>query len=103
MMQNQKPNGDLRANFPGQAGMYAHGQGAIVLCEALAMTGDEQLRDPAQRAIDFIENAQHRQGGWRYQPGQPGDTSVLGWHLMAIQSARSPNVCLLYTSDAADE
>lgn len=91
---NQKTDGDLRINFPGQAGMYAHGQGAIVLCEALAMTGDEQLRDPAQRAIDFIENAQHRQGGWRYRPGQAGDTSVLGWHLMALQSARAPNVGL---------
>ena len=94
LINNQKPDGDLRINFPGQAGMYAHGQGAIVLCEALAMTGDEQLRDPAQRAIDFIEHAQHRRGGWRYKPGQEGDTSVLGWHLMAIQSARAPNVGL---------
>ena len=94
LINNQKKSGDLRINFPGQAGMYAHGQGAIVLCEALAMTGDEQLREPAQRAIDFIENAQHKRGGWRYSPGQEGDTSVLGWHLMALQSARAPNVGL---------
>ena len=94
MIKNQRENGDLRAGFHGEAGMYAHGQAAIVLCEALAMTGDEQLRDPSQRAIEFIEEAQHRQGGWRYRPGQSGDTSVLGWHLMALQSARAPQMGL---------
>ena len=89
LIANQKPNGDLRANFNGQAGMYAHGQAAIVLCEAYAMTGDEKLRQPAQLAINFIEQAQHTRGGWRYQPGEPGDTSVFGWQLMALQSARA--------------
>ena len=52
-------------------------------------TGDEELRDPAQRAVDFIVAAQHPAGGWRYQPKQPGDTSVVGWQVMALQSARA--------------
>lgn len=95
LLRNQKPDGDLRINFPGQAGMYAHGQCAIVLCEAYALTGDEQLREPSQRAIRFIERAQHRDGGWRYQPGQAGDTSVFGWQLMALQSARETRVLQL--------
>ena len=69
--------------------MYAHGQGAIVLCEAYAMTGDEMLREPAQRAIDFIVEAQHPAGGWRYRPGEPGDTSVLGWQVMALRIFQS--------------
>lgn len=94
LIDNQKPDGDLRAGFAGQAGMYAHGQAAIVLCEALALTGDEKLRDPAQRAIHFIEQAQHNRGGWRYRPGQVGDTSVFGWQLMALQSARAPDLNL---------
>jgi hypothetical protein len=89
LIANQKPDGDLRINFNGQAGMYAHGQATIVLCEAYAMTGDEKLREPAQRAIDFIQRAQHTSGGWRYQPGEPGDTSIFGWQLMALQSARA--------------
>lgn len=88
LIDHQKDDGDLRHDFEGQAGMYAHGQCAIVLCEAYALTGDERLRDPAQRAIDFIVKAQHRTGGWRYFPGQEGDTSVFGWQLMALQSAR---------------
>lgn len=89
LMHMQKENGDLRADSVGQAGMYAHGQGAIVLCEAYAMTHDEVFHEPAQKAIDFIVKAQHDAGGWRYEPKQPGDTSVVGWQLMALQSARA--------------
>ena len=95
MIENQKEDGDLRAGSNDNSGMYSHGQAAIVLCEAFAMTGDEQLRLPAQKAIDFIVKAQYRDGGWRYQPGpptQPGDTSVVGWQLMALQSARAANL-----------
>ena len=88
LIDHQQENGDLRAGTRGTAGMYAHGQAAIVLCEAYALTKDESLRQPAQNAIDFIVQAQHRRGGWRYSPGEPGDTSVLGWQLMALQSAK---------------
>jgi hypothetical protein len=86
LIYNQASDGDLRG--PGSGRMYAHGMASIVLCEAFAMTGDEQLRGPAQRAIDFIVQAQHSAGGWRYEPLQPGDTSLVGWQLMALQSAR---------------
>jgi hypothetical protein len=89
MLTQQKPDGDLRGSSSGQVGMYAHGQSAIVLCEAYALTLDESLRQPAQRAIDFIVAAQHPGGGWRYQPGEEGDTSVFGWQIMALQSARA--------------
>ena len=89
LLENQKQNGDLRGNTTSQAGMYAHGQATIVLCEALALTGDRQFFDPVQRAIGYIEAAQHRAGGWRYRPGQAGDTSVFGWQMMALQSARA--------------
>lgn len=94
LIENQLASGDLRAGIDDDAGMYAHGQASIVLCEALALTGDERFRKPAQLAIQFIEEAQHRDGGWRYQPGQPGDTSVFGWQMMALQSARAPNLNL---------
>jgi len=68
--------------------MYAHGLAAITLCEAYAMTRQEELRPSAQLAIDFIANVQHAGGGWRYYPGQPGDTTVFGWQLMALKSAQ---------------
>ena len=91
LLLEQKSDGDLRGE--GQGRMYAHGIATIALCEAYALTGDEVLRGPAQRAINFIVNAQHRgsgrnTGGWRYNPRQQGDTSVVGWQLMALRSGR---------------
>jgi hypothetical protein len=85
LLNQQQPDGSLIGNGNGQ--MYANGIATIVLCEAFALTGDKQLRDPAERAVNFIVKAQHRGGGWRYGPGQPGDTSVVGWQLMALRSA----------------
>lgn len=89
LLEHQQKDGDLRADSRDDAGMYAHGQATIVLCEAYMMTGDEKLRAPAQKALDFIVEAQHDAGGWRYTPKQPGDTSVVGWQVMALQSGRA--------------
>jgi Squalene-hopene cyclase C-terminal domain len=86
LVRNQESNGDLRGRGIGH--MYAHAQCAIVLCEAYALTRDDWLRSPAQRSINFIVEAQHRAGGWRYSPGEAGDTSVVGWQLMALRSAQ---------------
>jgi hypothetical protein len=83
----QKPDGNLFADAPSTAFMYSHGIAAIALCEAYGLSQDERLRDPAQRALNFIVTAQHPgTGGWRYQPGEPGDTSVVGWQVMALKS-----------------
>ncbi|GAB6164615.1 terpene cyclase/mutase family protein [Thermostilla marina] len=68
--------------------MYAQGIATLAVCEAYAMTGDKALEDFAQGAVDFIVYAQDRKGGgWRYSPGEPGDTTVTGWQLMALKSA----------------
>src|SRR5581483_4141078 len=91
LMNLQRPDGDLRGVGSGQ--MYAHGQAAIALCEAYAMSQDSLLRGPAQKAIDFIIKAQGPDGGWRYKPNDNvGDTSVVGWQLMALRSARMANL-----------
>jgi hypothetical protein len=69
--------------------MYGQGLAAIALCEAYGMTHDPGLKELAQRSIDFIVHAQDRNGGgWRYAPGQPGDTTVTGWQLMALKSGQ---------------
>lgn len=69
--------------------MYSHGLVSIVFGEAYAMTGDSQLGPFAQGSIWFIEDAQDKQGGgWRYSLNEPGDTSAVGWQLMAIKSGK---------------
>jgi len=67
--------------------MYSHGLASIALCEAYAMTNDKALHNPSQSVINFICYAQDPVGGgWRYEPRQKGDTSVVGWQIMALKS-----------------
>jgi hypothetical protein len=84
LLTKQSRNGDIRSGET----MYSQGIATIALCEALGMTGDARLREPAQEAIGFIIDSQGADRGWRYEPGMAGDTSVLGWQVMAMISAR---------------
>lgn len=69
--------------------MYAHAIVTIALCEARAMNPEGAWSEAAQRAANYVVLAQNREdGGWRYAPGQAGDTSVYGWQVMALRSAR---------------
>ena len=91
LLAQQKPNGDLRG--PGR--MYSQGIATLALSEALGMTGDPRLRNPVERAVRFIVAAQHpTSGGWRYDPGNYGDTSIFGWQLMALKSASLVDVAV---------
>lgn len=87
LIKQQRSDGDLRGSGHGRS-MYGHGLASIVLCEAYGLTKDNSLRKPAQKALDFIVDAQHDRGGWRYRPRQAGDTSVVGWQLMALRSGQ---------------
>jgi hypothetical protein len=70
-------------------GMYAHGLATIAVCEAYGLTSDPQLKPHCQAAVEFIVKAQDpASGGWRYAPRQGGDTSVVGWQVMALRSAQ---------------
>jgi len=101
---------DLRGQHAGNTGMYTHAIAATALCETLSMlkhevkenVGEEdqrgnnrqriaiirQLEPAASNAIKFIINAQsQKNGSWGYDPGTEGDTSILGWQVMALKSA----------------
>lgn len=87
LMLAQAEDGDLR----GDGGrIYCHSMATMALTEALAMTKDERIKSSAQRAVDWLARAQHLEsGGWRYGPNEYGDTSVFGWALLALHSAKN--------------
>jgi hypothetical protein len=74
------------------ARMYSHAIAALALTEAYGMTQDRQLREPAQRSLEYIAKTQDPDlGGWRYYATpnlRSSDTSVTGWMMMALQSGR---------------
>ena len=82
-MQPSPRGGDL-----GEGTMYGHGVATLALAEAFGMTGDQMLQPYVRDAMRFIETAQDLHGGgWRYLPGQAGDTTVTAWQLAALKSA----------------
>jgi hypothetical protein len=90
LIAHQKQDGDLRNG----SNMYAHGLAAITLCEAYGLSKDSRVGLAAQAAIHFIESAQYESGGWHYSANPEldkypfGDTSVVGWQVMALKSAQ---------------
>lgn len=72
---------------------YVHGAATLALCEAYGMTKDRRLKPVCEKAIRFIINSQDpRGGGWRYNPQDPGSTSVTAIQVMALMSAKKAGI-----------
>jgi len=95
LLRQQNPDGSFFTPTTSMSNhrFYTHGFCTIVLCELLAMTDDESLREPAQRAIDYcVQHQSIRRGGWRYLPdrySEQSDVSVTGWTVLALKSGQA--------------
>jgi len=70
---------------------YTQGIATLAMAEAYGMTSDAKLQEPAQKAVDVILKAQGPYEGWDYRAKSGAgrnDTSVTGWNLMALKSAK---------------
>ena len=78
----------------GTDSMYVHALVTLCLTELVTMEPDEKIYlKHAVNAVRYIEQAQDPVGGgWRYAPQSPGDTSVTGWDVLALQSAQSTGI-----------
>ena len=93
LQSNQRPSGDLGGEADIHARMYCHGMAMLALAEAYAMTNDPAVLQSLRSAIAYSIRCQDpHTGGWRYRPGEPGDTSQLGWQVMALTSASRAGV-----------
>jgi hypothetical protein len=84
----------------GSTSAYSHGITTYALAECLAITRDDSLRAPLERAVRWIVRHQNRgrdprsRGGWGYFSAtlEPEDrfarTSVSAWQIMALESAK---------------
>lgn len=86
--------GALYGKTGGGSRMYAHGLATLAVCEAYLRSQREEFKEPAQKAVEFIQKSQHPgEGGWRYyvagETPTGGDTSVFGWQMRALASARA--------------
>jgi hypothetical protein len=70
--------------------LYNHACASLAMVEAYGMTGSQFFKDPAQRSIAFILHARNPYLAWRYSAPADGDndTSVTGWMVMALKSAK---------------
>ncbi|MCA9268631.1 MAG: hypothetical protein KDA41_09180, partial [Planctomycetales bacterium] len=88
LLRSQGRDGAMGADAEVFAQMYCHGMATFAIAEAYALTGDPRLKVWVEKAISYTTAAQHStDGGWRYRPGDTGDTSQLGWQVMALKSA----------------
>lgn len=69
--------------------IYGHAIAALAVVEAFGMTESPSLRTAAQRSVDFAHACKNPRRAWRYgvRPGED-DTSVTGWMVMLMKSAR---------------
>ncbi|MDJ0973674.1 MAG: hypothetical protein QNJ98_04380 [Planctomycetota bacterium] len=86
---------DPEGCFGARAGpnyIYNHATAALAMVEAYGMTNSPILKGSAQRCLEFIGLARNPYFAWRYgvKPGD-NDTSVTGWMMMAIKSAKLVN------------
>lgn len=84
-------------------GSFANGSGYQMYCDAIctiavaecyAMTRDDVLRRPLERAVKHLARAQQPEGGWDYTDAltHRNDSSITGWCVMAIKSAQAAGI-----------
>jgi hypothetical protein len=72
--------------------IYNHATAALAMVEAYGMTESPIFKGSAQKALDFIALSRNPYFVWRYgvKPGD-NDSSVTGWMMMALKSAKLIN------------
>lgn len=89
LLARQAESGDVRQGET----MYSQTVATVALCEALAMTRDPKLTGPTRRAVAYLdENSLKRTPRGRDAKAVSDNTSVLGWQVMAIKSARRAGI-----------
>lgn len=83
LVARQQPDGSF---YEEGTGMVSHGLAALAITEAYSMTRNADLKEPAQKALDFIVKSQNPDGGWSKTPELDSDLTVTVWQMLALYS-----------------
>jgi hypothetical protein len=80
--------------------MYEHAIATFALTEACALARaakrhvDERYLAASIKAVKFIEDQQHDDGGWRYSilKSERSDSSISGWAMLALKTAKEADL-----------
>ncbi|HYF51414.1 MAG TPA: zf-HC2 domain-containing protein [Planctomycetota bacterium] len=90
IMSRQQPNGAFSQPRLYGFDRYDDAICTLALAEAYGMTNDKRIGAAAQKAVDHICSLQAANGSWEHGGWQ--STSVLGWMVMALKSAKVANL-----------
>jgi len=75
--------------------MPSHALGTMALCEAAAESRDKKTETAAESLVNFLVQAQNKDGGWSYEPTllnasskDPSDLVTTAWNVAALKTAQ---------------
>jgi hypothetical protein len=85
----QDANTGRFGNATGEGSILNHALATLAMCEAYAVTRDNVLKGPAQKAVNYILQSQNPGFGWGSRPKDgKSRTLVTGWVALALDAAR---------------
>ncbi|MBI5777893.1 MAG: terpene cyclase/mutase family protein [Planctomycetes bacterium] len=95
LIDTQLSDGAFGGIKPGYKFMYNQAIATYALADIYYLTEDNIYKEPLEKAVKCIIEAQNPGKGWRYQPKDgESDSSVTGWVFMALKTAESAGIAV---------
>ncbi len=100
LKEQQDPDTGQIGERSGHNFIYDHALAALAICEAYYFSKSPLIKQTAQQAINYIVTARNPYSAWRYDvpPVGDNDTSVTGWMVFALASAKDAGLEADYKS-----
>ncbi|MFC1479416.1 prenyltransferase/squalene oxidase repeat-containing protein, partial [Planctomycetota bacterium] len=90
VISKQRPDGSYSTGKAQEYNEYDAAICTLALVEEYGMTRNPRIKEAAQKGVYYIIQQQKTSGGWAHSPWD--STSVLGWMVMALKSAKMAGI-----------